>query len=70
MRDYSQLCLAVQLKRKTGYYLKNIIFLVFMISVMEWGVFFVDTSALDSRLSIGVTLFLAAVRISISNTLG
>jgi hypothetical protein len=61
MRDYSQLCLAVQLKRKTGYYLKNIIFLVFMISVMEWGVFFVDTSALDSRLSIGVTLFLAAV---------
>jgi hypothetical protein len=28
---------------------------------MEWAVFFLDPLALDSRLSIGVTLFLAAV---------
>jgi hypothetical protein len=45
-----------------GYYLKNIIFLVMLISIMEWAVFFLDPLLLDSRLSIGVTLFLAAVR--------
>jgi hypothetical protein len=60
-RNYSQICLEIQLKRKTGYYLKNIIFLVMLISIMEWAVFFLDPLALDSRLSIGVTLFLAAV---------
>jgi hypothetical protein len=60
-RNYSQICLEIQLKRKTGYYLKNIIFLVMLISIMEWAVFFLDPLLLDSRLSIGVTLFLAAV---------
>eukprot|EP00029_Vermamoeba_vermiformis_P009253 TRINITY_DN4558_c0_g1_i1.p1 TRINITY_DN4558_c0_g1~~TRINITY_DN4558_c0_g1_i1.p1 ORF type:complete len:223 (-),score=45.66 TRINITY_DN4558_c0_g1_i1:130-798(-) len=60
-RNYSQVCLEIQLKRRTGYYLKNIIFLVLLISIMQWAVFFLDPLSLDSRLSIGVTLFLATV---------
>lgn len=54
-RNYSQICLEVQLKRKTGMwtgqvslsywsivgYYKGLIMLVMLVSVMNWAIFFV-----------------------------
>ncbi len=75
-RNYSQICLEVQLKRKTGKwtgqvsksywslvgYYKGLIMLVMLVSVMNWAIFFVEPSDLVGRLSTATSLFLAAVR--------
>lgn len=44
-----------------GYYIKNMMSLMFLILLMSWSVFFVPSALVDSRLSISLTLFLAAV---------
>jgi hypothetical protein len=64
-----------QIKRKTGlsqypsslsdlllgYYVQNIVVLIMMLQIMGLSIFFVSGSSIDSRASISITLFLAAV---------
>jgi len=60
-RDVSQLIVDFQYKRKTGFYVQNIVILVMMIQIMGWSIFFCPQENVDSRSSITITLFLAAV---------
>lgn len=60
-RYVSQFSLEVQVRRKSGYYLKNMVSLMFLILLMSWSVFFVPADKIDARLTISLTLFLSAV---------
>jgi len=61
LRDVSQIVANFQYKRKTGFYVQNIVILVMMIQVMGWCIFFCPPANVDSRCGITITLFLAAV---------
>jgi len=58
---WSTLSIELHYKRKSGFYMRNIVLLLMMIQVMGWSIFFVPSSSIDSRVSITITLFLATV---------
>lgn len=51
----------IQLRRRPGFYLRSIMSLVFVISVMNWCMYIVTPETLNDRLGISITLFLAQV---------
>eukprot|EP01114_Cavostelium_apophysatum_P014106 TRINITY_DN3571_c0_g1_i2.p1 TRINITY_DN3571_c0_g1~~TRINITY_DN3571_c0_g1_i2.p1 ORF type:complete len:406 (-),score=69.54 TRINITY_DN3571_c0_g1_i2:43-1260(-) len=60
-RGYSQITVELQYKRKTGFYIQNVVVLVLMILLMGLSVFFIPSDSLNDRTAISITLFLAAV---------
>jgi hypothetical protein len=60
-RDISFIEIRFPFRRFAGYYLKNIISLLFILSVISWAQYIVPPYILNDRLQISITLFLAQV---------
>lgn len=60
-RDMSIVEIRFYVRRLSGYYLKNIISLLFILSVISWAMYIVPPYVLNDRLQISITLFLAQV---------
>lgn len=49
------------LKRKSAFYVKSIVSLVFIICVLGWCMYFITPESISQRLQVSITLFLAQV---------
>lgn len=63
-RDISYIEIRLTIKRRSMYYITNIISLIFLCNVMQWCIFFVNPDELNNRLSLVITLYLALVAIN------
>jgi len=59
--EYSVFQVDIILHRQTGFYMKKIGLIVALIWMMNWSIFFCDTSDIGNRLQVSITLALTAV---------
>jgi len=60
-RTYSQVQVSLKVQREVRYYFYKVLVVLWLIVGMSWAVFFCDADDISTRLSLLVTLFLAAV---------
>lgn len=62
--EYSRLTFIVEVKRNYGFYIWKVFIPLFLLTVISWSVFWIDTQEFGTQVSVGITSLLSVIAFS------